>query len=156
MKRKSTKRIVVHHTAGHLTDTLEDVRRWHAEKGFTDAAGHCGYHYFIDGAGMLHPDRPDDEWGCAVKNANENSVSICLAGNFDRDYPTQAQITTLIGILIKMVVKYHLRYWNIYAHRDIKYLFIFNTTQTNCCGNHLITQLPDIRKRVAMATEIKK
>jgi hypothetical protein len=96
-----------------LSDTLQDVRRWHAQKGFTDAAGHCGYHYFINQHGAILPDRPVDEWGCAVANANENAVHVCLAGNFDKDHPTQAQINALLIILIDLVRKYGLRYWNI-------------------------------------------
>ncbi len=149
MRRKITKRIIIHHTAGHPTDTLEMVRQWHREKGFTDAAGHSGYHYFIDQHGILFPDRPDDEWGAQVRNANQDSIGVCLAGNFDRDIPAPVQIDTLVKLLVELVKKYGLKYWNIYGHRDIKFLFIFNTTSTNCPGNHLYARLPEIRKRVS-------
>ena len=156
MIRKTTKKIIVHHSASPPNTTLDQIRRWHAEKGFTDPAGHSGYHFFIDGDGIIHPDRPENEWGCQVKNANHDSIGICLAGNFNWNIPTDKQITALTMLLINLVGKYHLKYWNIYPHRDIKYLFIFNTTATNCCGDHLIRMLPDIRRRVAIATTIRK
>jgi hypothetical protein len=149
MKRKLTKKLIVHHSASPMArTTLDNIRAWHKEKGFTDDAGHCGYHYFINNAGIVQADRPEDEWGCAVKNANHDSISICVAGDFRTEFPTDFQMNALIKLLADLVKKYGLKYWNIYAHKDIKWLFVFNTTQTDCCGVHLYQQLPEIRRRV--------
>ncbi len=148
---RKIKQIVVHHTAGHLTDTPAMVREWHKDKGFADFRGRAGYHFFILADGTVAPERPLEEMGCHVRNFNANSIGICLMGNFNREQPTEAQVTSLVTLLIDMVKRFGLKYWNIYSHGDIKFLFIFNTTATNCCGSSLIRMLPDIRRRVAMA-----
>lgn len=151
MKRKITKRIILHHSASKPNTTLDQIRQWHKEKGFTDEAGHSGYHFFIGNDGALRNDRPEDEWGCHVKNANQDSIGIVLTGNFNWDVPTNQQIKTLTDLLIRLVKKYNLKYWNIYGHKDIKQFFIFNTTFTNCPGNNLYKLLPDIRKNIGKA-----
>jgi len=148
---RKIKQLIIHHTAGRLSDTPEMVREWHRAKGFTDRAGKAGYHFFIMSNGFLFPERPVEEMGCHTKNFNANSIGICLMGDFRRDQPTDAQVETLVALLISLVLKYDLKFWNIYPHRDIKKLFIFNTTATNCCGENLIRLLPDIRRRVAFA-----
>lgn len=148
---RKIRRVIIHHTAGSLSDTLQMVREWHKAKGFTDEQGHSGYHYFIDQEGVLFTDRPEEEMGCAVKNANHDSISIALAGNFNFDHPTNSQINTLLKCLISLVRRYNLKFWNIYGHKDIKRFFIFNTTATECPGNNLYNQLPDIRYRVGLA-----
>jgi len=156
MKRGLTKKIIIHHSASTRDFTIiEMIRGWHKEKGFLDANGKAGYHWIITGDGHAHAERKEDEWGAAVKNANHDSISICLTGNFNLEAPNDKQINTLIELLIVLVKKYKLKYWNIYGHRDIKWLFIFFTTQTACPGNILYARLPEIRKRVALATELK-
>lgn len=146
MIRKRTNAIIIHHSASSRDrTTIGDIRSWHAKKGFTDSAGHSGYHFFISSSGNLIPDRPIDDWGCQVKNWNDRSIGICLAGNFNFENPTQAQIDALKDILVKIVVKYNLKYWNIYGHRDIKRLFIFNTTATACPGDNLYSKLKELR-----------
>lgn len=153
MKRQQTKAIVIHHSAtSRLTTTVEEIRKWHTDpppkgRGWED----IGYHFVITNDGILHTGRPEDDWGTQVANFNDKSIGICLTGNFDFNIPTQEQINTLIELLIRLVKKYSLKYWNIYGHKDIKQFFIFNTTSTNCPGDHLYAQLPEIRRRVAFA-----
>jgi hypothetical protein len=149
MKRKRTTAIVVHHSVSPRdTTTLAEINAWHKEKGLTDAYGNCGYHFFIPANGDLMMGRPIDDWGCQVKNWNDRSVGVCLAGNFNQEQPTEAQINTLVECLVKACRKYNLKYWNIYGHRDIKWLFFFNTTQTACPGDNLYARLKEIRLRV--------
>ena len=149
MKRLKTKKLIIHHSASaSKTTTTLMVRQWHKEKDFTDPAGHSGYHYFILWDGTIIPDRPENEQGCHVKNANQDSIGICLMGNFNKEIPTIKQYNSLIELLIKLTKKYDLKYWNIYGHRDIKWLFIFNTTKTACPGDNLYIQLKNIRRRV--------
>ena len=149
MKRKITRKIIIHHSASPLmTTTLGMIRKWHKEKGFTDENGCCGYHFFIGADGIVIPDRPVDDWGCGVKNANHDAVHICLAGNFNIEQPLQDQINPLKVLLVQLCNKYGLKYWNIYGHRDIKWMFIFNTTQTDCPGTNLYKMLPLIRRWV--------
>ena len=149
MKRKKTTAIVLHHSASPRdTTTLAQITKWHKEKGLTDSFGTCGYHFFINGLGVLHAGRPIGEWGCQVKNWNDRSVGVCLAGNFNQEEPREIQISALVDILVMICKKYKLKYWNIYGHKDIKWMFFFNTTQTACPGDNLYKRLKEIRLKV--------
>jgi len=157
VKRKQTTAIVIHHSASRPSTTVAEIKLWHTDpepwgRGWDD----IGYHWIITEDGALHAGRPEDEWGTQVAHFNDRSLGICLTGNFDKDYPTGPQINALISLLIRLVKKYGLQYWNIYGHKDIKRFFIFNTTATNCPGNHLYALLPDIRRRVMTAIASEK
>lgn len=152
MLRKKTTAIVIHHSASKPATTVEEIRRWHTDppprgRGWDK----IGYHFIITWDGETHVCRPEDEWGTQVANYNDRSLGICLTGDFNWNVPTQAQINSLLALLIRLVKKYGLKYWNIYGHKDIKRFFVFNTTSTNCPGDHLYAMLPEIRKRVALA-----
>ena len=152
MKRKTTKRIIVHHSASpRNTTTTLMVRNWHKEKGFTDILGYSGYHYFILWDGTVVTDRPEEECGCHTKDANNDSIGICVMGNFNKELPSEKQTNSLTELLIKLVKKYNLKYWNVYGHRDIKWLFVFSSTSTNCPGNNLYCKLREIRRRIFWA-----
>ena len=150
--RKKTTAIVVHHSASRPSTTFNEIKKWHTDppprgRGWDN----IGYHWVILEDGTTVPGRPEDEWGTQVANFNDRSVGICLTGDFRTDIPTAKQIDALLVLLIRLVRKYKLKYWNIYGHRDIKRFFIFNTTATDCPGKNLYNELPDIRKRVAVA-----
>lgn len=153
IKRKQTKAIVVHHSASSANTTVEDINRWHKEKGW----GGIGYHIVITKDGVVHTCRDLDEWGIQVANWNDKSVGVCLTGNFNKNIPTILQIKSLEKVLVNLCKKYNLKYWNIYGHRDIKRLFIFNTTQTACPGDNLYNLLPSLRRNVGISLgQIKK
>lgn len=56
--------------------TVEEIDRWHRERGFD-----CiGYHYYITRNGGLHVGRELNEVGAHCKGHNQQSVGICLEG----------------------------------------------------------------------------
>lgn len=71
--------LVVHHSASSLTTTVDDVRSWHLDKGWTDV----GYHWLIDSDGRLHQGRPWPKVGAHCKSSNYNhlSMGVCLIGD---------------------------------------------------------------------------
>lgn len=89
--RTATNRIVIHHSASPANTTMGQVDQWHRNQGFS-----CiGYHYFIESTGMIREGR--DIWavGAHAIGANNDSVGICLAGNFEEAPPTPEQIAAL-------------------------------------------------------------
>jgi len=67
-------KIIVHCTAtpeGRHT-TVEDVRRWHLDRGWSD----IGYHFLIYLDGSLHEGRPIKKTGAHCKGHNEGSIGI--------------------------------------------------------------------------------
>jgi len=76
--------IVVHHSASpKKKTTLEQIRRWHLERGWRDV----GYHYFLEWNERNHrytwrTGRPIDEAGAHCRGSNARSIGVCLAGNY--------------------------------------------------------------------------
>jgi hypothetical protein len=71
-------RIVLHHSASpRETTTIEDIRRWHIGRGFSDV----GYHFVIEGNGALRYGRQLDTVPAAQKGANAGTVAVCIVGD---------------------------------------------------------------------------
>lgn len=81
--------LVVHHTASSKT-TVEQIRKWHKERGFSD----IGYHAVIYGDGSLHRGRPEDKIGAHALGANAGSLGISVCGNFAKDSLEDKQFKT--------------------------------------------------------------
>lgn len=115
------KYLIVHHTGGTDADPLADtsshtfeiVNAWHVQKGW----GKIGYHWFIDKSGKKTQGRMDNEEGAHTIGYNEQSLGICLAGNFDVTMPTKEQIETLTNLLVIKSKQYAIPLENIVPHR---------------------------------------
>jgi len=90
-------RIVIHHSASSLSTTLEDIKKWHLERGFSD----IGYHYVIESNGLIRYGRPLPLRGAHTKGANFNSIGICLVGDMTREgeHWTWEQYETLFQLI---------------------------------------------------------
>lgn len=60
---------------------LEDIRRWHIERGWRD----IGYHYVIELDGTIRKGRSVQEVGAHCKGNNNDSIGICYVGGVDKD-----------------------------------------------------------------------
>ncbi len=78
--------IVIHHN-GVPGRTIENIRRSHKARGFSDV----GYHYVILEDGTIQRGRPESKAGAHVKGFNARSIGICVIGNGNKaDFnPTQ-------------------------------------------------------------------
>lgn len=121
------KYLIVHHTGGSdanpLLDTsnhtFEQVNEYHRVKwNFRSSLGYyLGYQYFIDKHGRLTQARADTEPGAHTIGANNSSIGICLAGNFDATMPTDAQFRVLQGLLKGKMRQFGITVENIVPHR---------------------------------------
>lgn len=75
------RRIIVHHSASGLSTTLEDIKRWHLERGFEDV----GYHYVIESNGLIRYGRRLPLMGAHTKGSNWDSIGVCLVGDMTRE-----------------------------------------------------------------------
>ncbi|GEM_PF-5583217 len=126
--------IIVHHTAGSLKDTFEDVNRWHKERwpNFVSSLGHhIGYHYFIDATGKVTQGRAENEEGAHTIGKNTESIGICLAGNFSRpgEMPTEAQERKSVELIREIQKRWDIPNENIVPHRKF--------AATECYGKNL-------------------
>ena len=76
--RTRTDFLVVHCSATRpeMDVGVEDIRRWHLAKGWSD----IGYHYVITRNGTPQTGRPEGEIGAHVHGYNARSVGINLSG----------------------------------------------------------------------------
>lgn len=124
MPVKSKKKyILLHHSAtARDTTCFEAVNEYHKKKWNLISRLGCyiGYQYFISSKGKVFQGRVDSEAGihCKQKNMNFESIGICLAGNFDKEQPTQEQLKALEVLLRRLIKKYSIPLENLKFHRD--------------------------------------
>ena len=67
--------------ANSCQQKVEEIRRWHKDKGWSD----IGYHLVVDRQGDVCVGRPVERVGAHAKGHNKNSIGICLIGGFGSD-----------------------------------------------------------------------
>jgi hypothetical protein len=137
--------VVVHHSAT-VSGGAAKFDREHKQKGWDE----LGYDFVIgngtdtgDGQIEVGPRWVIQKWGAHAKTPdnryNERGIGICLVGNFDYDYPTPAQMQSLVRLTTWLQKTYHIRTENIIGHNDTK--------QTDCPGRNF--SVANVRKRCA-------
>ena len=118
-KRNITE-IIIHCTATPegRDYTVDDIRRWHKARGFSDV----GYHYVIYRNGHIMDGRDVDLIGAHCSGHNTNSIGVCYVGGMDaanknpKDTRTLAQKATLLSLLMDLRKLYPRA--RIRSHRD--------------------------------------
>lgn len=146
---KGINRITIHHE-GHtpvwFTDEpstrarLEQVRSIHTRD---RRWGDIGYHYVIDRAGRVIEGRSVAYQGAHVSNQNPHNVGVMLLGNFEKQSPSQAQLTALQSTLRHLMAKYRVPVKRVYTHRELG--------PTVCPGRNLQPRIASLRSSGALA-----
>ena len=97
--------------------TVEDIDRWHKERGWKG----IGYHYVIYLDGSIHRGRPQSQVGAHCKGHNKNSIGICYIGGRGlngkpKDTRTEEQKESLLELLRSLKCRYPKA--GIFGHRD--------------------------------------
>ena len=124
--------VIIHHTASVASPgkkQYEAVRKYHLGKGWGDGTG---YHIFIEESGEVVKGRDEKTAGahCKEKLMNFRSIGVCLAGHFDIQVPTDAQVRALYGVIRSLQNKYNIPAKNIFPHRNF-------ATYKSCWGSRL-------------------
>lgn len=90
--------------------TVEDIDKWHKERGFNS----IGYHYVIYLDGSIHIGRPEDMQGAHCVLHNAKSIGICYIGGLckkgtklvAKDTRTPKQKEALIKLIKELKKKY--------------------------------------------------
>ena len=116
--RKISK-IIIHCTAtpAGRTVTVDDVDRWHRERGFRG----LGYHYLVYLDGTIAYGRPEESIGAHCRGYNRDSIGVCYVGGLDNrmkpcDTRTLEQRQSLLVLLRQLIARYPGA--KIYSHRD--------------------------------------
>ena len=111
--RKSTKRIIIHHSAS-ADVPASTIHQWHLNQGWSG----IGYHFVIRANGTIERGRPEDTIGShSGPQGNGDSIGVVLTGNFEIGAPATAQITALASLIKDL----RGRYGNlaVIGHRDV-------------------------------------
>lgn len=100
-RRNKTDEIILHHAeASHAS--VEEVNRWHLERGWT-----CiGYHFYIRKDGKVYRGRPEWAVGAHAQGHNSRAVGICCEGAYMTETMPAAQLAALKELIREMMAKY--------------------------------------------------
>jgi N-acetylmuramoyl-L-alanine amidase len=123
-------KIIIHCSAtpeGRVT-TVEDIRRWHKERGFSD----IGYHYVVCLDGSVHKGRLLEQQGAHCLGQNKNSIGVCYIGGVSKtgksmDTRTKEQKEALKSLVESLKTQYPESV--VYGHKD------FTNTKDCPCFN---------------------
>lgn len=89
--------IIVHHSAANTRSNdfpavIRSIWDFHANtRGWDD----IGYNWLIDANGVIYEGRGTERLGAHFSCMNEETVGVCLIGNFEEDKPTEAALEAL-------------------------------------------------------------
>jgi hypothetical protein len=115
---------------------LDLIRRSHREKGWGD----IGYHFAIDREGRIWQGRHLNWQGAHVKDHNEGNVGVVTLGNFDRQTPAAAQLSSLNKCVSWLMKRYRVQLSNVRTHQE------WAGARTACPGVNLQRYMVAVRK----------
>lgn len=94
--------IILHH-AKAVRCTIHDIDRWHYGNGWN---GGCGYHFFVRKNGKTYEGRPIWAMGAHCAGYNNDSIGICLEGDFEIEEMDHVQENAVIELLKHLISEY--------------------------------------------------
>lgn len=100
-RRNSTDEIILHHAEASRAN-VEEVNRWHLERGWTG----IGYHFFVRKDGKVYRGRPEWAVGAHAQGHNSRAIGICCEGAYKTETMPAAQLFALKELIREMMAKY--------------------------------------------------
>lgn len=100
-RRDMTDEIILHH-AEAKSASVEEVNRWHLERGWTG----IGYHFYIRKDGKVYRGRPEWAVGAHAQGHNSRAIGICCEGSYMTETMPAAQLAALKALIAEMMAKY--------------------------------------------------
>lgn len=133
-KKNFPNKIIVHTAASSIYSSWKDVDEYHKLSGehtISDMGYYCAYHFYIDYYGAVQQCRAIYELGEHAIGQNDTSIGICLAGNGDKNLPSEAQNRALQRLLDQLCTEIGIDPESIYPHRQF--------TKLKSCYGHLLS-----------------
>lgn len=118
-RRNRTDEIILHHAEASRA-SVEEVNRWHLERGWTG----IGYHFYIRKDGTIYRGRPEWAVGAHAQGHNSRAVGICCEGSYMTETMPRAQFDALVGLVREEMAKYPGA--KVLRHKDVN--------ETDCPG----------------------
>ena len=155
--------LIIHHSAGNnesnnFTSVVESIWDLHVN---TNGWDDIGYNWLIDPNGVLYEGRPDGYQGAHFSCINENTVGICVIGDYTSVQPNEEALLTLVNVLAYEATEHEIDVIadsyhetgdfildNIAGHRDSSGS-LNACSGTECPGESFYPILGDIRLQVS-------
>ena len=133
-ERAETKFIIVHHSAISSDFSAAQIHQSHLNIGYSG----IGYHFFIQKSGLIERGRPVWAEGAHAFHYNNNSLGVCLSGNFEFEKPNHYQIESAAALIAQLCKEFHIpiNRKHILAHRELN--------DTACPGMYLYALMDTI------------
>ena len=118
--------IAIHHTAGPANTPVERVARYHVERRGWPG---IGYHFYIMPDGTIYQTNRLTTISNHVYMNNQRSVGIALAGDFNENLPTPAQLNAAAALTAWLMELLNIPIENVWGHRE------YPSQSTDCPGN---------------------
>jgi len=115
-QRKSTNKIVLHHSAASADQTVEQIHNYHINH--NDWCG-IGYNLIVTADGQIFWGRGLDKVGAQCKGYNDTTIGICAIGNFMINDMPEAQKTALKRVVADLKTYYKLNANDVKGHREL-------------------------------------
>ena len=158
--------LIVHHSAGNnesnnFANVVEFIWDLHVN---TNGWDDIGYNWLIDPNGIIYQGRPDNYQGAHFSCINENTIGVCVIGDYTSVQPSEAALSSLVSLLAYEATEhaidistdsYHVTgdflLDNIAGHRDSSGS-MNACSGTVCPGDSFYPLLPDIRQQISELT----
>ncbi len=137
--------IVVHHN-GVAGRTIENVRRTHKGKGWSD----IGYHFVIHEDCSVHAGRPLSRSGAHARGFNARSIGVCVIGNGNRHDFGVGQYVALEALVQGLMAVHKIKPDHVIGHREVNdHVGPKYQTRKVCPGR--LVDLDELRRSLAHA-----
>ncbi|MCP5002966.1 MAG: N-acetylmuramoyl-L-alanine amidase [Planctomycetes bacterium] len=133
-KVRRWKYIVIHHSASNAGNA-SSIGKYHREvRGWENG---LGYHFLIGNGNGARDGQVEvgNRWNDQIDGAhagkgeyNQYGIGICLVGNFENEYPSESQITSLVSLVNYLQKRCNIKKENVLKHCSVR--------KTVCPGNH--------------------
>lgn len=121
--RKTTKRIILHHSGVSVLQSVEIIHNYHKN---TQGYAGIGYHFYVRKDGSIYRGRPEEMIGAHAYGANSDSIGICAEGDFNNETMSDVQKNAIKELVVYLKEKYNVN--TVIGHRD--------TISTSCPGKN--------------------
>ena len=142
--------LIFHHSYGAGNQSVLAIDQEHRGEGWAM----IGYHKIIDANGVIYNGRPDLDIPAAAEGMNEDSIDVCLLGDFEPG--TFGFVPSVpaaqLNAAKQVALYYHQKFPTIketIGHRDVSKLIDCPSDATLCPGDVLEAKLGEIKDYVA-------
>lgn len=122
-ERKSTNRIILHHSGVSVLQSVEVIHSYHKN---TNGWAGIGYHFYVRKTGEIYRGRPEKYIGAHAYGANSDSIGICAEGDFNTETMNNTQKNAIKELVLYLKQKYNVSL--VQKHSD--------TIATSCPGSN--------------------